>query len=285
MTRRNAWSSFLCVCAIALFSPAVRAEQADQDDAAKVQGLWERKGGDDVPGLHHAIKEVRGTHETVTYYGPSGRVLQAHEVDFKLERYNGVKIFTFFNWTATEGPEKGHKSPDPVSYIYRADDHTYAEVWGFLPGQEHRPPRVLMWVKKPPMTPEALVAQQQLQGDWLAHADDKTATVKIFGNELTFHHGDEFITREGDRVVFAGIFRVDPTSNPPMIDLIITRSPNGKKNGQTLQGIYDLSGGELRWCSGAANEPRPHEFAAREGSKQILVVLKHEHTTPNAPKP
>jgi len=276
MSRRYAFSSLLCLWAIVLLSPPVFAEQTDAEDLAKVQGLWERKGGDDVPGLQHAIKQITGNHEVVTYYGGGNRVLQAHEVDFKLERRGGVKIFTFFNRVDTEGPNKGQKSAEPVSYIYRADDYTYVEVWGFLPEQAERPPKLLLWVKKPTQSPEATVAQQQLQGDWRAHSDDKSATLAVFGNELTFHHGDEFITREGDRVVLSGVFRVDPTAKPQVIDLIILRSPNGKKNGQTLRGIYEVNGDELRWCSGAPNRTRPHEFAAREGSTQIVVTLKRE---------
>jgi uncharacterized protein (TIGR03067 family) len=285
MFRCYALSSLFCLWAIVLFSPPVLAEQTDEEDLAKVQGLWERKGGDDVPGLQHAIKQIAGTHEVVTYYGPRDRVLQAHEVDFKLERRGGVKIFTFFNRVDTEGPNKGNKSAEPVSYIYRADDYTYVEVWGFLPEQAERPAKLLTWVKKPPQSPEATVAQQQLQGEWLAHGEDKSATESIFGNDITFHHGDEFITRKGDRVVLSGIFRVDPTAKPQAIDLIILRSPNGKKNGQTLRGIYELNGEELRWASGAPNRTRPHEFVAREGSTQIVVTLKREPKPAAAAKP
>ena len=60
------------------------------------------------------------------------------------------------------------------------------------------------------------------------------------------------------------------------MDLIITQSANGMKNGQVIKGIYQIKDGELRWCGGLPNNPRPHEFAVREGSSQTLVVLHHE---------
>ena len=80
----------------------------------QVQGIWERKTGEDVPALHHAAtKEVNGTHEVVTYYGAGDEVIRAHEVDFKLENRDGVKIFTFSNWTGTAGPDKGPRGRKP----------------------------------------------------------------------------------------------------------------------------------------------------------------------------
>ena len=264
-------------------SPApLFAEQAEHSDLLKVEGTWERKTGDDVPGLHRATKVVIGTHEVVTYYGAGDEVLRAHEVDFKLENRDGVKIFTFSNWTGTAGPDKGHKAPEQISYIYRVDDNTFIEVWGFLPGQEQRSPRLLMWVKKPPQSAEVSEELKALQGTWLAEGDQKLPIpADLSGDELTVN-GDDFVIRKGKRVYLKGVIRVDPAKTPKSIDLIITQSPNGTRNGQSIQGIYEHTNGELRWCAGAPNHPRPHELSPREGSSQNLAVLHHEDESKNA---
>ena len=172
-------SQFLSMMAIVIStafctSPApLFAEQAEHSDLLKVQGTWERKTGEDVPGLHRATKIINGTHESVTYYGAGDEVIRGHEVDFKLENRDGIKVFMFSNWVGTAGPDKGHKAPEPRSYIYRVDDNTFIEVWGFLPGQEQRSPRLLMWVKKPPQAAEVTEELKALQGTWIAEGEQK----------------------------------------------------------------------------------------------------------------
>jgi uncharacterized protein (TIGR03067 family) len=267
---------------------AAAAEPSSEADLAQIQGLWERKQGDDVPGITRATKEVRGRHEVVTYYGEGDKVLRAHEVDLQVERRAGIRIFTYTNWTATAGPEKGRKSDAAVSYIYRADENTYVEVWGFLPGQEQRAPRVMMWVKKLPQTAEAASQQQALQGRWapvggavLAAAAATpgqqaaaAAAPDVPGDEITFS-GDDFTVRRGNQVHLSGVYRLNPEAKPRTMDLIITHSPNGLKNGQTIRAIYEvMDGGALRWCGSAATQPRPRDFTAHAGGSDVCVELR-----------
>jgi uncharacterized protein (TIGR03067 family) len=270
----------------------------DKADLAQLQGFWERKTGEDVPGLVRATKEIRGTHETITYYGQGDKVLRAHEVDLTVGRRDGVRIFTYSNWTATEGPDKGHKSPAPVSYIYRADENTIVEVWGFLPGQELRPPQVAMWVRKLPLTAAAAAQQQALAGKWIAtpaaagsggaavpaaSTEKPTAGAQgaadAPGDEMTFN-ADDFIVRKGGQVVLSGVIRLNPAVTPKAIDLIITQSPNGLKTGQVIRGIYEIKDlSTLRWCSGAPNQPRPHDFTVREGGSQSAAELRRAESS------
>src|SRR6266478_6606441 len=72
--------------------PRLRAEPSEQADLTQVQGFWERKTGEDVPGMLRATKDIRGNHETVTYYGEGDKVLRAHEVDLRVDRRDGVRI-------------------------------------------------------------------------------------------------------------------------------------------------------------------------------------------------
>jgi uncharacterized protein (TIGR03067 family) len=277
MSKSKAWGIIVLVAAVAMFlPPGVGAEQADEADLLKVQGFWERKTGEDVPGLQRATKEIKGNHEVITYYGAGDEILASHEVDFRLEVREGIKIFTFFNRVATAGPDKGQKSANPVSYIYRADENTFVEVWGFVPGQEQRTPRLLMWVRKPPQSAAVHDEQQALQGTWHPAADQPAVAGSDFpGDDLTIA-GDEFIVRKGKHVLLKGVVRVAPAKDANTMDLIITQSANGMKNGEVIKGLYEIKGGELHWCGGLPNNPRPHQLAARAGSSQILVVLHHE---------
>jgi RNA polymerase sigma-70 factor (ECF subfamily) len=68
----------------------------------------------------------------------------------------------------------------------------------------------------------------------------------------------------------AGTYKLDPAKKPR--EITITNA-----EGQTHRGIYKLDGDALTIClpeEGAAE--RPTEFATREGTKVILVVLKRE---------
>ena len=252
-------------------------------DLAQIQGLWERKIGEDIPGLTRATKEIRGNHETITYYGgPAGdKLLAAHEVDIKVSRRDGIRIFTYSNWVGTEGIEKGRTSPNPVSYIYRADDNTFVEAWGFVPGQETRPPLTMMWVRKQPQTAAAAAEQKAIQGRWVPGSTTSSAAPpEVPGDEITFN-GDDFTVRAAGQVQLSGVIRLNPTSNPKAIDLIITQSPNALKTGQVIRGIYDLKdSGTLRWCSSPRNQTRPKEFAVREGGNQTLAELRRVEARP-----
>jgi uncharacterized protein (TIGR03067 family) len=269
----------------AALSPAQRlawgaAPPGDEGaDLAQIQGLWERKIGEDVPGLVRATKQIHGNHETITYYGGDAgdKLLGAHEVDIKVSRRDGIRIFTYSNWVGTEGVEKGRSSANPVSYIYRADENTFVEVWGFVPGQETRPPLVMMWVKKlPQQTAEAAADQRALQGRWMTASalPAVNAPSEVPGEEIAFHD-DDFSVRAAGQVQLSGVVRLNPAATPKAIDLIITQSPNGLKTGQVIRGIYEVKDdGTLRWCSSPRNQTRPKDFVIREGGAQTLAELR-----------
>jgi RNA polymerase sigma factor (sigma-70 family) len=68
----------------------------------------------------------------------------------------------------------------------------------------------------------------------------------------------------------AGTYELDPTKKPREIT-----TKNGE--GRTHLGIYKLDGDSLTICmSEEAGAERPTEFATKEGSKVVLVVLKRE---------
>ncbi len=89
-------------------------------------------------------------------------------------------------------------------------------------------------------------------------------------------------TFKGDKLLIAGnladgreeecAYKVDPTQSPKHLDFT---TPTETK---AILAIYEVKGDELKICVRHASsaDGRPTEFAARPGSKLVLMVLKKE---------
>ena len=74
--------------------------------------------------------------------------------------------------------------------------------------------------------------------------------------------------------VGTGTYKIDAATNPKALDLTHTSGPD---KGQTVLGIYTLTGDSLKICFGdPAGKQRPTEFAARPNTQHLLVVLKRD---------
>src|SRR5689334_10450447 len=145
MTRSQPPVRIACFALLAALLPAfavapARAAAPDnsaKDDLAAVQGVWEREAPTGVDlGYQRATKDIRGNRETVTFYDADGKILRRHQVDFKLSRTGDVKVFTYSNMEVTEGDQKGTKTPQAYSYLYRVKGNQFWEVEGLLPTDE-----------------------------------------------------------------------------------------------------------------------------------------------------
>jgi uncharacterized protein (TIGR03067 family) len=278
-------------------APVRAADEKDQatseSQLAEVQGRWEREEpqGSDA-SYKRATKEINGTKETVTYFDADGKVGRHHRVDFKLSRAGDVNIFTYTNWEATEGPQKGTKMPGPVSYIYRVSEKQYREAWGFLPGQENRRSVLLIWKKAEGERGGAALAgatekadggvtAAALNGTWKPTASERGGEPQN-RDEMERHalkfDGDKFtIFRDGDSFI-SGTYKVDTSKQPAEIDMTIeNNADNADDNGKIVRGILELSGDELKWCTGGPRtEQRPTEFKTAEGSRVMMITFKRE---------
>jgi uncharacterized protein (TIGR03067 family) len=90
----------------------------------------------------------------------------------------------------------------------------------------------------------------------------------IKGNVLTFK-GDDNTSKKAGKITL----KIDPSTMPKTIDFTIEV---GTEKGQTLEGIYDWQGKELRFCVRMMGNERPTEFATAPGSNLVLMVLKRE---------
>jgi uncharacterized protein (TIGR03067 family) len=66
-----------------------------------------------------------------------------------------------------------------------------------------------------------------------------------------------------------GTIKIDAGKKPKEIDITL--------DGRTRKGIYELEGDTLKICHGRpGEETRPSEFTAKEGSNQMIMILKRE---------
>jgi RNA polymerase sigma factor (sigma-70 family) len=114
--------------------------------------------------------------------------------------------------------------------------------------------------------------KDSLQGAWIpvsAEEDGKKIpedVIKARNFEMVFTEDKVTLPIKGDSQE-AG-YKLDPTKKPKQIDLLLGE-------GKTAKGIYLLEGDTLTLC--VEKEPggeRPAEFAAKEGTTRVLMVLK-----------
>lgn len=116
---------------------------------------------------------------------------------------------------------------------------------------------------------------QQLEGTWMC------VTYELNGlkvpEDLFQGHGLIFEGKHYIRLDAAGktkgTYKLDPDKSPKTIDMTNAEGP-GK--GDTVPGIYELSGDTLRICLAVGSEERPKEFVSKKGSGDALQVLKRE---------
>jgi uncharacterized protein (TIGR03067 family) len=90
---------------------------------------------------------------------------------------------------------------------------------------------------------------------------DKLKDIKVVfaGDKLTFSSGGKSSEHA---------FKLDPAKKPKEIDV--------EFGGKTGTGIYELDGNTLKIAHGELGDPRPKEFASKEGSDVTFMVMKRE---------
>jgi uncharacterized protein (TIGR03067 family) len=114
--------------------------------------------------------------------------------------------------------------------------------------------------------------QKRMQGTWKVESAakggkkapaERTAAMRLVieGDQITVNEG---ATHE------AATFTLLPDQKPPAIDI----QPN-RPGAKTVRGIYRIDGDSLTMCWVRGGD-RPTEFASKEGSAAILLVLKRQ---------
>ena len=125
---------------------------------------------------------------------------------------------------------------------------------------------------------DATEDRERLQGSWviIGLVDNgknvPEEKLRADGIRVVFE-ADRLSYTEGDvRREFR--FELDPAARPKAIDLTIL---SGERKGKTSAGIYRMEGDTLRLCvPESPDEPRPTEFASKEGSELVLFTLRRD---------
>ena len=110
-------------------------EKTNDNLAEQLQGTWRVTLKDSQGNPVSVTKEVEGRRETLRTER-EGKVLHEHVVDFEVKSTAGVLIFTYRNYTITQGPDAGRVRKDPVSYIYRVNETEWICIEGAMQDDE-----------------------------------------------------------------------------------------------------------------------------------------------------
>jgi uncharacterized protein (TIGR03067 family) len=118
--------------------------------------------------------------------------------------------------------------------------------------------------------------REKLQGTWrvvrMEHAGKNVPAEQVAAMRVIIQ-GNELTGKEGDQVRERFTFTLDSSSRPKAID---TTAVEGPAKGDTSRGIYELEGHRLKICVSEKGKQRPTEFAAKEGTDFVLLVLERE---------
>jgi uncharacterized protein (TIGR03067 family) len=117
----------------------------------------------------------------------------------------------------------------------------------------------------------------KLQGTWKATSlqyngkdiADKYPIQLVFKDDQATVGSSQEVEKEYTKI----IFKADPSTDPKAVDLVIAA---GVQKDAVLEGIYKIKDDELTICAKVFGQERPTEFASKEGSSIVLVVLKKE---------
>jgi uncharacterized protein (TIGR03067 family) len=119
----------------------------------------------------------------------------------------------------------------------------------------------------------------KLQGEWstVSAVVDGEALPDSLVAALKFSIKDDKIVIKGDEEVVKmyakGALKLDPSTTPKSVDF---KAGEGSEKGAVIEGIYELKGDEFRICAKLAGKDRPTEFASKEGTQTVLIVLKRD---------
>ncbi len=107
---------------------------------------------------------------------------------------------------------------------------------------------------------------------WLVNGDgSQTAQRQSRISELVITVAQITCKDGGNRSMGAGTYRIGGTGAVRTIDATGTA---GQPSGKAFQGIYQISGNTLKWCSGNDRaRTRPAEFKTNIGNGHFLMLL------------
>lgn len=115
---------------------------------------------------------------------------------------------------------------------------------------------------------------KKMEGAWTIESIERDGAVmdatKLRKRSVVIQ-GDRYVVKEGNQVIEAGTYRVDPRQSPKAIDILPNSGPYA---GKVLLGIYQLSDDERAICYAPPGMPRPRVFKTNPNSGEIFIIYK-----------
>lgn len=124
-----------------------------------------------------------------------------------------------------------------------------------------------------PLDPEF----QALQGHWIMVSsiccgeEMPSEMVRKISRQINGNLSIITVEEENGPKQFTGTIHLDAKTQPKSIDISLT---SGEAKGNTVLGIYEIKGDQVRMCFSTVGKPRPKEFSSTPGSEQRLVIWK-----------
>lgn len=115
---------------------------------------------------------------------------------------------------------------------------------------------------------------QKFQGTWSIESqelDGKPAKAEEIKTRTFFCGADVFVVRKGTEMLQLGIQKLDPSKSPKTINATISK---GLYQGETMLGIYEIDGDNLKVCFDIEGQNRPSEFKTSAKEGRFLATYK-----------
>jgi uncharacterized protein (TIGR03067 family) len=128
-----------------------------------------------------------------------------------------------------------------------------------------------------PASEKAKKDLERMQGKWTMHAleiNGKDVPEPKLQNTTLTVKGDEYRTRVKDMEPAGFRLKLDPSKDPPAVDMIQTQ-PDGTE--KVIKGIYTFEKDTFKICRGLTPEQeRPNQFATWPGTSYFVVTWKKQ---------
>jgi uncharacterized protein (TIGR03067 family) len=107
------------------------------------------------------------------------------------------------------------------------------------------------------------IVSQEMNGKPVPESDLKGRTL-FFGAEVC-------ILRRGNEILQVSVLKIDPTKTPKTVNAMVTK---GLYQGETMLGIFEFEGENLKVCYDVEGVNRPTEFKTSSGENRFLAIYK-----------